>query len=146
MARNVSSGSGRSNSASTSARVQSWRTCISASVEGAIRESFWSSNVPSQIPVEQVLVELLPPGLRLGLDLLLGDPRRDRLERRAGLEYRLGLWLLPAGVALRAKRIEFAVLDQTRGCDQRRGAGVDAADMAEQQIGRVDRLTANLGV
>ena len=33
-----------------------------------------------------------------------------------------------------------------RGCDQRRGAGVDAADMAEQQIARIDRLAAHLRI
>src|ERR1700722_1132910 len=146
IARNMSSGSGRSNSAWTSVRVQSWRTCIFASVEGVIRDSFWSSNGPSQIAVQQVLVIFLPPRLRLRVDLLFRDARCDRLERRAFHQHRLGLGLVPAGAPLRAQRFELAVLDQVRGCDQRGGANVDAADVAEQEIGLIDRLTAHFGV
>src|SRR5579871_6397099 len=101
---------------------------------------------PSEVTVEQVLVELLAAGSRLRLDLFLGDPRRDPVERRALLQHRLRLGLLPAGVALGARRVELAVLDQMRGGDQRCGAGVDAADMAEQQIARVDRLPAYLRI
>src|ERR1700722_8330078 len=106
MARNMSSGSGRSNSASTSARVQSWRTRISAMVEGVIRDSFWTANGPSQIAVQQVLVIFLTSRLRLRVDLLFSDPRRDRLERRAFRQHRLGLGSIPAGIALGAQGIE----------------------------------------
>ena len=63
-----------------------------------------------------------------------------------GLQHRLRRRLVPARVALGAELVELAVLDHRRRRDQRLRAGVDAADMAEQEVARVDRLAAHLGV
>src|SRR5208282_2373609 len=100
----------------------------------------------SEIAVHQVLEELLPSGTRLRVDLFVGDALRNRLEARAGLQHRLRLGIVPARVALFPECVELAVLDETGGGDQSLGASVDAADMAEQQVGRVDRLAAHLRV
>src|SRR3984957_5944306 len=101
---------------------------------------------PAKIAVGQFLIIFVPSRLRLRVDALLGDPRCDRLERRALRQQRLGLGSIPAGVALRALCVELAVFDHVRGRNERRRADIDAADMTEQEIPRIDRLTAHFGV
>src|SRR5579863_4051417 len=108
--------------------------------------SIRQATVASDVAVQQVLQELLPSRSGLGLDPLARDPAGDFLQRDLAFEHRLGAGRVPTGIALGEEAVVFAVFDQFARRDKRLRADIEAADMAEQQVLRIDRLAPHFRV
>ena len=98
------------------------------------------------MPIDYVLQILLTAGTRLRIELVALDPRCDFGQAAPPSQHFRALAAIPTGVALGENGVELAVLDQPRRRDQRARAGVEAADMAIDEVDRLDRLAAHLGV
>src|SRR5262249_32789859 len=100
----------------------------------------------SNVPIEQILQQFLLARTRPRRNLLRGDALGDLFERALTSQHRLALRLVPAGVAFGERLIVLAIFNQLRGGNQGLGADVKAANMGDEQVLGVDRLTPQLGV
>ena len=89
--------------------------------------------------------------------LLLAGARRRRKVRRQGavgdlaerpfaVQNGFGFGDVPARIALLDEAGEHAVIEQRLGVEQSARGDVDGADMRLDEVNRVDRLAADLGV
>src|SRR5690606_32091954 len=99
-----------------------------------------SAPLGSDEPVDEVLEIFLLAGLRLGVELGLEDAVGDLLEAALARKHSLALALVPAGIAGLAGVLERPVLEDRRGCLEAAGEHIEAADMAVDEIDRIDRL------
>src|SRR5690242_17849918 len=102
--------------------------------------------VVSHEPVDQVLEIFLAAGAWLWIDVLLFDAGGDLLEAALAREHRLGLLVLPAGIAVGEELVVGAVFDQPSRALEAAGQRVEPADMAVHQVDRIERLATDLGV
>ena len=91
-------------------------------------------------------------GIPAGPIAAAGRPRREWPHRRSCAsvssfgEERLAARAIPAGVAVGHEPIDAAIGGQGLDTQQRAGQLVEAADVAVEQVDRIDRLAAHLGV
>ena len=88
----------------------------------------------------------LAAGLRLRIDVRRHRRIGDRRQRRALRVDLLAQLALPLRVTLLDELVDAAVLDERGRRQQRARQQVEAADVAVEHVGRIDRLAAHLGV
>src|SRR5262245_37979287 len=98
------------------------------------------------IGVDEVLQIFLFAGAWLWFGVLRLDPRREVRQRALAGQDSLSFRTVPGGVALLDVTGEGTVLDHLRGDQQTTRTDIHAADMAVQQVVRIQRLPPDLGV
>jgi len=124
-----------------------WRRslwCCGASCRGRPGRCDCAPVSGSDEAVPQVFQAFLTARGGLRVQAFGGDHGGGVFQRACQQGLRLGL--VPTGIAGGAGLFERAILQQGGGGFQGAGAGVHAAHMGQDQIGRVQRLAADLGV